>query len=435
MDAVFGIRGVFAHTPVFEKFEFVENGVLVCEKGRVAGLFKELPERFRNIPITDYSGKIIIPGMCDIHIHAPQYGFRGLGKNREDPASNWFYSYAFPEESRYRDLEYARKAYSRLIDDLKKTSTTRLCFFATIHRPSTELLMEMLDQAGFAAFVGKVNMDRNSVEGLIETTAESIEETIRWLDETSGRYPLVKPIITPRYTPSCTDECSAALGKIAAERKLPVQSHLCEDLPEMRWVRGLAPDCSCYAEAYDRFGLFGSAETAVMAHCVFPTEEDFALMRRRNVLVAHCPSSNLSESGMPAPVMNYLRAGIKVGLGSDSAGAYSLFLNRVIQDALYASRNYWAVNIQKGNAEAVEEFLSLANAFYLATRGGGALWGSGGFEDAMPFDAVVWDDSRLADFIPRSTYERVERLIALSDDRDVAAKYIEGKLIYKREKP
>ncbi|GHV47357.1 guanine deaminase [Spirochaetia bacterium] len=446
----FGIRGTFAHTPQFDKFEFVEEGVLVCEDGKVAGLFKELPDNYRSIPVTDYSGKIIIPGMCDLHIHAPQYSFRGLGKNRDEPLKgNWFTRYAFPDESRYSDLGYARKAYTRLVEDLKKTSTTRLCFFATIHRPATELLMELLDEAGFAAYVGKVNMDRNSVEGLMETTEETISETIRWLDETADRYENVRPIITPRYTPSCTDQCSAALGKLAAERKLPVQSHLCEDLDEIEWVHKLSSASEPYARAYDKFGLFGSdkpaagqcgaGQIAVMAHCVFPSEGDFELMGKRNVIVAHCPQSNLWGSGMSAPVMRYLKAGIKVGLGTDVAGGFSLLMNRTMLDAIAASRIYFAFNVQKGDPRVAPDYLSLANAFYLATKGGGALWGggnspgAGSFEKGYPFDAVVWDDSRLADYNPRTLYERVERLVSLSDDRDVAAKYIAGKPMYIRE--
>jgi guanine deaminase len=437
-NTVFALRGAFAHTPTIDRFELTEDAFLVCDNAKVAGLFPVLPEQYRDIPVFDYRGKLIIPGMCDLHIHAPQYSFRGIGKNRESPLTrDWFARYAFPDESRYADLDYARRAYGRFVEDLKKTPTTRLCIFATLHRPATVLLMELLDQAGFAAYVGKLNMDRNSIAGLQEETGESIAETVRWLDETGNRFAEVKPVISPRYFPSCTSACSAALGKLAKERNLPVQSHLSEDLDELAWVRQLDPTLGCYAEAYDRHGLLGGERPAVMAHCVYPQDGEIELLARRNVLVAHCPQSNLSGSGMSAPVMEYLRRGIKVGLGTDVAGGFSLLMNRIIVDAIIASRISFAFKGfpgDKGEEKAGTGFLSLANAFYLATKGGGALWdNAGSFETGAPFDAVVWDDSRHADLVPRSLYERVERMVSLADDRDLAAKYIAGKLMYTRQ--
>lgn len=434
MQRVFALRGNFAHTPTFHGFEFFEEGYLVCKEGRVAGLFSRLPEQYAKCMVHDYTGCIIIPGMCDIHLHAPQYSFFGIGKNLENADWNdWFEKYAFPDESRYADADFAREAYHRLAGDLLKTVTTRLCVYATIHREATEILMEELAAAGFAAFVGKVNMDRNSMEGLLETTAKSIEETEIWLKETTGKYPNVNPILTPRYLPSCTEECMAALGEIAQSRRLMVQTHLSEGVNEIAWVNELSPGISCYAKAYDRHGLLGGEAPTVLAHCVFPNEAEFSLLQNRNVMVAHCPQSNLSGSGMPAPILRYLEAGIKVGLGTDIAGSYTLNMNKILLDAITASRVWWAFNEQKGDANIKARFLSLANAFYLATKGGGALWGEvGSFEPGYEFDAVVLDDNRHQNGVPRSLYERTERLISLADDRDIVAKYIAGVPVYNK---
>ena len=77
--------------------------------------------------------------------------------------------------------------------------------------------------------------------------------------------------------------------------------------------------------------------------------------------------------------------------------------------------------------------LTLPGAFYLATKGGGTLWHTGSFEPGYCFDAVIVDDSRLQNGIQRSLYERLERLITNSDDRDIAAKYINGTCVYRRE--
>lgn len=430
----FALKGTIIHTPTIDKFEYFSDAYLLCDQGEVVGIFEKLPEAFQGIRVVDHTGKLIIPGMCDMHQHAPQYAFRGLGQNIEKPDwDSWFDLYAFPEEKRYQDLEYAQKAYSRLVQDLLKSTTTRICTFATIHRPATELLMDLLAESGLCAYVGKVNMDRNSAPGLLETTAETLEETRLWLTRYGSKYPNVKPIITPRYTPSCTDAAMAGLGTLMNEFQVPVQSHLSEGLDEIAWVHELMPDIAFYGQAYDRFGMMGTSQPALMAHCVFSEGEEFDMLCSRNVMIAHCPDANLNYSGTAAPVLNYIRRGAKVGLGSDVSGGHTLNLLQVIAEALIASKVRWAYCEQPNHPGEKRDVLSLANAFYLATKGGGAFWGKvGSFEPGYAFDAVVLDDSRIADYHPRSPYERMERMVCMGDDRETVEKFVNGICVYRR---
>ena len=434
-EKTFALKGDIVHTPTFDRFECFDNAYLLCQSGRVLGVFRELPEKFRNLPVIDHSGKLIIPGMCDLHQHAPQYMFRGLGQNIEKPDwDSWFDLYAFPEEKRYADLTYAEKAYGILVQDLVKSATTRICTFATIHRPATELLMRLLHKSGLSAYVGKVNMDRNSGEGLQESTDETLAETRIWLESCVELYPEVRPILTPRYIPSCTEKSLCGLGHLMEEFQIPVQTHLSESLDEIAWVCRLMPDISYYAQGYDRFGMLGTKVPSLMAHCVFPQGEEFDLLCSRNVMIAHCPNANLNYSGTAAPVLSYVRHGAKVGLGSDVAGGQNINMLQVTHAAIMASKIHWAYCERTGAAGEKRDVLTLANAFYLATKGGGAFWGRvGSFEPGYQFDAVVMDDRRLADLHPRSTYERIERLISLGDDRETLEKYVNGVKIYSRE--
>ena len=283
-----------------------------------------------------------------------------------------------------------------------KTTTTRAVMFSTIHRPATELLMSLLYQKGFAAYVGKVNMDRNSMDGLIETARESIHETEQWLLDCQGLYGSVKPIITPRYVPTCSGSLLEGLGNLAVRYKVPVQSHLSEGLDEIKWVNELEPGLQCYAEAYDRHGLLGSEVPAVMAHCVFPNQAEMKLMAERNVMVAHCPECNMFAANI-APIREYMDNGIAVGLGTDMAGVGRLEMFQVIKHAILASRVRWGATERAGNPDAPMKGLSWAEAFYLATKGGGSLWGNAGsFEPGYLFDAVVLDDTSIADLSRRS---------------------------------
>lgn len=153
--------------------EILEQQYLVCADGMVQGIYPELPQQFCGIPVEDMGDRIIIPGLTDLHVHAPQYSFRGLGMDLE--LLDWLNTNTFPEESKYRDPEYAKKAYDIFVKNLTHGATTRACVFATIHNEATLLLMDRLEEAGIAAMVGKVNMDRNSPDYLREASARHLQ--------------------------------------------------------------------------------------------------------------------------------------------------------------------------------------------------------------------------------------------------------------------
>ena len=147
-----------------------ENHYLVCVEDRCAGVYPILPAKYRSLPMTDYGDKLIMPGMVDLHLHAPQFSFRGLGMDME--LLDWLNTYTFPEEGKYRNPAYADKAYDIFVSELQRSATTRAVIFATIHREATMLLMDKLEASGLVTMVGKVNMDRNAPDYLTETTEE-----------------------------------------------------------------------------------------------------------------------------------------------------------------------------------------------------------------------------------------------------------------------
>ena len=162
----FAIKGTLVFTAQRDQFTIMEDAYLVCEGKKVAGAYDTLPDRYRQVDVLDMGGKFVIPGTCDIHVHASQASFQGIGQNIESGQWNtWFDRYAFPDESRFNDIAYAEQAYTRFVKSLLATPTTRLCAYATTSREATEILMKVLAKYGFAGYVGKVNMDRNSSAG------------------------------------------------------------------------------------------------------------------------------------------------------------------------------------------------------------------------------------------------------------------------------
>ena len=340
---------------------------------------------------------------------------------------DWLNTVTFPEESRYSDPDYAAKAYTIFADDIKKSATTRASVFGTLHVEASELLMDLMEKTGLRTFIGKVNMDRNGSATLQEKSAVvSVRDTVRWLTDTAGKYENVKPILTPRFTPSCTDELMTGLAEIQRTYCLPVQSHLSENRSEIAWVKELCPGTSFYGEAYDQFGLFGGENCpTIMAHCVYSSDAEISLMKKRNVFIAHCPQSNTNLSSGIAPARRYLDEGLHLGLGTDIAGGHSLSMLRAVADAIQVSKLRWRL------VDDTLKPLSLEEAFYMATMGGGAFFGKvGSFLEGYEFDALILDDSSLRHPQHLSARERLERLIYLSDDHCITGKYVSGNKIF-----
>ena len=419
----FILKGHVCYSEDQNHIRIVPDAYLVCENGRSAGVFTELPERYASLPVEEHGDRLIIPGLTDLHVHAPQFAFRGLGADME--LLDWLNTYTFPEESKYSDMHYAQLAYRQFVKELRATATTRLSVFATLHLPATEFLMQELENSGLVSYVGKVNMDRNSPEYLCEKdAATALENTERWICETKSAFAHTKPILTPRFIPSCSDALLRGLGELADKYGLPVQSHLSENLGEIAWVRELCPQAAFYGDAYDRFGLFGGAHPCIMAHCVHSCEEEIERMRKNGVFVAHSPMSNANLASGVAPVSKYLARGLNVGIASDVAGGETLDLFRVMADALRDSKLRWRLLDQEVKP------LTFEQVFYMATLGGGRFFGKvGSFEPGYEFDAVVLDDIPLCHPQPLSLHDRLERCIYLSNGHQVYAKYVAGRKV------
>ncbi|MDD7766893.1 MULTISPECIES: amidohydrolase family protein [Anaerococcus] len=424
MTKTYALKGNIIYSKNQNEINCFENSYLICQDGKSMGVFEKLDEKYKDIEVIDFGEKIICPGLVDLHIHAPQYNFRGMGMDLE--LLDWLNTYTFPSEAKFKDEDYAKRSYQRFVDYLKYGPNTRHVIFASLHVKSTQILMDLMEKSKMVSFVGKVNMDRNGGVDLEEKDADESEKaTLDWLESIKGKYKNTYPILTPRFIPSCTDELLEKLRKIKDEYNLPIQSHLSENLGEIEWVKELVPQAKFYGDAYNIFDLFGKNNKTVMAHCVYSNDDEQDLIKENEVFIAHCPDSNTNLTSGIAPAGKYLREGQKIGLGSDVAGGTHASIFKAMADAIKVSKLRYRLVDEKIKP------LSLEEAFYMATLGGGEFFGKvGSFEKGYEFDAIVIDDEKLLEEDEFNLKQRLERIVYLSKDEDIVSKFVRGNKIF-----
>ena len=292
--------------------------------------------------------------------------------------------------------------------------------FTTIHKQTTQVLVDMMEKSGICAYVGKVNMDSNCPEFLCEDTEKSLAETRAFYERNKDNQN-VKPILTPRFVPTCSREMLKGLGALAAEYYAPIQSHINENLDEIRWVGELFPEAEHYADVYDKYGLLN--DKTLMAHCIHMKPEEIKLLAERGVYAVHCPQSNVNLASGMMPLKPMMEHGVKIGFGSDVSGGHAVNMAEIMVLAMQVSKLRYQQRPEEG-------FLSFAEAFYIATKGGGSFFGKvGSFETEYEFDALVIDDTSLGKSGKSDMAERLSRFVYKGDDRNIIARFIKGKLI------
>jgi guanine deaminase len=382
-------------------------------------------------------GQYLLPGLVDLHIHAPQWP--QLGTALHLPLNEWLHEYTFPLEARYADLDFARTSYESLVDNLLGNGTTTAAYFGTVHLDATRLLADIAAEKGQRAFIGKVAMDNDdqcppfyrdatTMAGLDDTRA--LIEYVRGLN--SG---LVQPVVTPRFIPSCTDEMLTGLASIAEEYDCHIQTHCSESDWEHEYV--IARHGLRDTQSLDRFGLL--TDRTVLAHSILIDDEDMATIDRRRSGIAHCPLSNLYLSHAVFPARKALDKGLKLGLGTDIAGGASPSILRNCQVAVTASRALEdGVDPELPPAERGSEGarIDYREAFWMATMGGAEVLGidAGRFAAGCAFDAIVVDatvaESNLITWEGMDTVDDILQKIVYNADRSNISKvWVQGRAV------
>ncbi len=396
------------------------DGMLVIRDGKVealgpaTALQASLPA---GIEVTDYRGKLILPGFVDTHVHYAQtdiiasYGAQLL---------EWLEKYTFPAEARFDDPDHAREVADFFVAELLRNGTTSAMVFATTHRTSVDAIFTAAHAKALRLIAGKVLMDRNVPDFVRDTAESGYDDSKALIAAWHGRGRLGYAV-TPRFAPTSTERQLELCGRLLDEHPgVFLQSHVAENRGEVAWVAEVFPWSRSYLDVYDHFGLL--RERAIYAHCIHLDATDRQRMAATGTAMSFCATSNLFLGSGLFDARAAHAAGVRVGLGTDVGAGTSLSMLRTMDESYKV-------------CQLAGQPLSPLRAFYLATLGGAAALylddRIGSFATGREADFVVLDPQatpHLARRIDRASTleERLFAFMIMGDDRAVYATHVEG---------
>jgi guanine deaminase len=401
------------------RHEHIEDGALLVADGKVAGVCKagDVPQ---GASIEDYSGKLILPGFIDCHVHYCQLDIVAA---HGEQLLDWLHRYAYPEEAKFADTEHASEVADAFLDQLLRNGTTTAMVFATVHPQSVDAIFAAAEKRNMRLIAGKVLMDKHCPENLRDTPETGYGDSKSLIEKWHGKNRLGYAI-TPRFALTSSEEQLAAAGRLADEYPDTwLHTHLAENTEEVEAIKRQFPDSRSYLDVYERHGLL--RRRAMFAHCLYLDDDDRGLMAERGAAGAFCPTSNtfLGSGLFDLDAMD--RAGVNVGLATDVGGGTSLSMFRTMDEA------YKVLHLRG-------QSLPASRAICLATLGAARALDLddriGNFEKGKEADFVVIDPHGSPTTSRRtSTTSSVDELlfalIFLGDDRNISATYLQGELV------
>ncbi len=409
-----------------ESLRYIPDGLLVIENGVVKelGTYKSLKDKYIDIPVTSYPGMLIMPGFIDTHIHFPQ---TEIIASYGEQLLEWLEKYTFPTEAKFQDKIYARKVAGIFLDELLRNGTTTALVLAAVYPESVDAFFEEAQERNLRMIAGKVMMDRNAPDFLLDTAESSYVQTKDLIERWHNKGRLLYAV-TPRFAITSTNEQLHLTGKLLEEfPDVYLHTHLSENLDEVEWVKQLFPDCRDYLDVYDKFGLV--RERSIFAHGIQLSDDEFKRMSEAKATIAFCPTSNLFlGSGLfKIEKAKSQDNPIKVGLATDVGGGTSFSMLQTANEAYKV-------------AQLRRQKLSPFQALFLATLGGARALcledKIGNFDVGKEADFIVVDSQAtpiMAFRNPEATAksldelgEKLFSLIIMGDDRAIRATYLGG---------
>lgn len=251
--------------------------------------------------IINASGKLVMPGLINCHSHVPMVIFRGLAEDVS--LDKWFNEYMWPLESNLQEEDVYWGMLLGLAEMIEAGVTT-----VADHYFFMDHAAEAVKSAGTRAALGWA-MFGSQGPAIIDRTSEFIK---KWNGAADGR---ITTWMAPHAPYTCDDAFLRASAARARELKVGIHIHAAETKGQTETclrARGITP-----IRVLEETGILDSR--ALIAHAVGATEQDIDILRMHSAAVAHCPKTYLKLAMGTAPVVEFLKADVTVGLGTDGA--------------------------------------------------------------------------------------------------------------------
>ncbi len=406
-----------------DSYLYESDGALLVEDGRisVAGSYGTVraiaPEGIEEI---DHRPHLILPGFIDMHLHFPQMQvIASYAANLLE----WLNTYTFPEECRFVESEHASRIATRFYDELLRHGTTTAVAYCSVHKTSADAFFAEALKRGMCMVGGKVMMDRNAPQGVLDTPQMGYDETRAVIADWHGKG-RNHVAITPRFAITSTPGQMQATQALAEEfPHLHIQTHLSENHDEIRYTMDLYPEATDYTDIYARYGLLG--KKTLLGHAIHLSEREADALSEAGAVAVHCPTSNLFLGSGLFPMKSLMRREkpVRVAVATDIGGGSSYSMLRTMDEAY---------KIQ----QLLGERLNPLESFYLMTRGNAEALSMaddiGTLEPGTAADLVVLNAAstpamRLRMETVKTLPEELFLLQTMGDDRAVVETYVAGK--------
>ncbi|EHS51758.1 guanine deaminase [Rhizobium sp. PDO1-076] len=411
------------HAADSESYLYEGDGAVLVRDGLIAaiGNYADVREKAAvDATEIDHRPHLILPGLIDCHVHFPQMQvIASYAANLLE----WLNTYTFPEECRFVESAHAQRIATHFFDEFLRNGTTTAVAYCSVHKASADAFFAESLKRGTLMIGGKVMMDRNAPQGLLDTPQLGYDETRAVIEDWHGKG-RNHVAITPRFAITSTPEQMAMTQRLAEEfPDLHIQTHLSENHDEIRYTCELFPDAIDYTDIYARYGLL--RKKALFGHAIHLSEREADAMADSGAVAVHCPTSNLFlGSGLfSLKAIQRREKPVTVAVATDIGGGSSYSMLKTMDEA------YKIQQLLGERLNPLESFyhMTLGNAVALDLAGRIGTLDPGTDADLVILNAAATPAMRLRMETITSLSEELFLLQTLGDDRSVVETYVAGK--------
>lgn len=296
--------------PILPKDTLLEHHAVVVHLGFIVDIctIENAEANYEATEIIKLEDHVLMPGLINLHTHAAMTLMRGLA---DDLAlMPWLENHIWPAEARLLSARFVKEGTLLACAEMLSGGITT--FNDMYFYP--EAAAEACLQIGIRANLGLVVLE--FATNYASNATNYIEKGTQARDELNGQ-PLLSFSFAPHAPYTVSDETFIEINTLAEQLDIGIHTHLHETLVEIsqsEQTHGLSP-----IARFEKLGLLGANTT--LAHCVHLKPIEIQMLADNGCNIAHCPSSNLKLGSGIAPIAEYLKRGINVGLGTDSAAS------------------------------------------------------------------------------------------------------------------